>query len=114
MTEDTRTPWRVGDYRNGANWTTGLAAPDFDAYAIFDDGRYIVRADYAGGAYVEITFGGYAPRPTEVGNVWDYETGKPEIGEAPGDVRRWLWGWMVSQDAEWPTWYTDYLDNAAH
>lgn len=78
-----------------------------------------IRADYQGGAYVDLTFG-HASTPSEVLNVWDYETGRPEAPFAEGtaqEMRRALRervaAWIEDTEAEgWDTWYVDYLENA--
>lgn len=98
-------------------------------------GSRTLRADYWGGAYIELTFAGGAYNPTEVINVWDYETDTSVIPSAetyknPGDVghegykracdqtregvRRAVADWIEAQDKEWPEWYEGYLENARH
>jgi hypothetical protein len=41
-------------------------------------GAYVVRAEYFGGAYIELTMP-ECIEPTEVINVWDYEKGEASI-----------------------------------
>ena len=74
----------------------------------------IVRADYQGGPYIDLTFGHKEYQPTEVINVWDYEADKPEIECVQSAVRETVHNWIVIQDAEWPGWYQGYLDNASY
>lgn len=71
-----------------------------------------IRADYWGGAYVELTFGSETFHPTEVINVWDYETDKAEISLDKQELRATVRGWMKTNDAEWPEWLTGYMENA--
>ena len=72
----------------------------------------MIRGDYAGGAHIDLTFGSSAYRPTEVINVWDYETGKSTLPATNKAVRRAIEDWMAEQDDEWPEWYECYLENA--
>lgn len=83
-----------------------------------DKGR-LVRADYTPyGPYIELTFGSFAYKPTEVINVWDYENDVSELQvEGGGDglefsMRRAVKEWIKTQDEEWPEWYEDYLEDA--
>lgn len=82
-----------------------------------------IRADYYGGPYIELTFADGAPRyvpsnPTEVINVWDYETGRAEIGDNAAAVRAAVLAWAASYVADvdsgdyWADWFTGYLLNA--
>lgn len=88
------------------------------------DGKRI-RADYEGGAYIELTFGSEGFKPTEVINVYDYEKGEPEppfnrwdeMGnlEAKGAIRDAVRSWARSNEEEgWSSWFEDYLENASY
>lgn len=81
-----------------------------------------VRADYSGGAYVELTFddsgAGYVrAEPSEVINVWNYETSRADIGMDAADVRAVVVEWCQSYVAEpdsgdyWPGWFRGYMEN---
>ena len=80
----------------------------------------LVRADYEGGPYIELSFGTSAFRPTEVINVWDYETDKPEDPRLSDPktqrkaVRYEVDMWIADNDKEWPEWYGEYLTNATY
>lgn len=88
----------------------------------FDKGRKKIRADYHGGAYIDLSFGTEGNHPTEVINVYDYGKGSPEppfdrydeMGnkEARLAVRTAVEGWIREQREDWPTFYEDYLANA--
>lgn len=73
----------------------------------------LVRADYEGGPYIELTFGSEGYHPTEVINVWDYEAGEPTIDleNVREEVRREVREWIADNDRDWPEWYTEYLAN---
>lgn len=74
-----------------------------------DDGR-LVRADYHGGAYIELTFGTHDYEPVEVINVYDYEAGAPRVNIANPEILKDLVSdWIDDQDYENPDWYDDYL-----
>lgn len=77
-----------------------------------------VRADYEGGAYIDLTFGGGSHNPTEVINVWDCVTNESTIdyelessNHSRRGIRQAVREWIASNDIEWPTWYEDYLEN---
>ena len=72
----------------------------------------MIRGDYAGGAYIDLTFGSSAYKPTEVINVWDDAAGEAMIPCTNRGVRRAIEDWIDEQDAEWPEWYECYLENA--
>jgi hypothetical protein len=72
-----------------------------------DRGR-IIRADYEGGPYIELSFNTYAYRPVEVINVWDYETGKPQIANTEEAVKAQVREWINTQNEEWPEWFEGY------
>ena len=74
----------------------------------------IVRADWQGGAYIELTFGDTDYRPTEVINVWDYRTDTTNVPFTRDGLRTELREWIKGQDIEWPEWYEDYLENARY
>lgn len=74
-------------------------------------GPNIVRADYSGGPYIDLTFVGRAP--TEVINVWDYEKGCPEIENSRIAVEAAVREWAAANEADgWTTWFEDYVNNA--
>ncbi|MCL1598578.1 MAG: hypothetical protein M3094_05305 [Actinomycetia bacterium] len=73
-------------------------------------GNQLVTATYGGGAYIDLGFGGMYP--VECINVWDDETGRPEIEKTVKDVRRTVKEWMKTQDKEWPEWYDGYIENS--
>lgn len=84
---------------------------------VTNKGRQL-RADYAPyGPYVDLTFGSHAYKPTEVINVWDYETGVSDLyvegyeGGLRLRIRRVVQDWIATQDQEWPEWYEGYLEN---
>ena len=81
-------------------------------YILVRDKGRLVRADYAGGAYIDLTFGSAAYQPTEVINVYDYAVGATTIHYTNDAVRAEVKAWMAANDVEWPTWYADYLKNA--
>ncbi len=70
-----------------------------------------LRADYSGGPYIDLTFGTDQFDPSEVINVWNYETGKSEVGSGDLAVRIAVRRWMAIQDQEWPEWYEGYIEN---
>ena len=88
----------------------------------FVNPSHVIRADYSGGAYIELTFGSEEFQPTEVLNVWSYEHGKPE-----GPFHRWddmtqeermlalefeVQAWIRGLHEEgWSDWYQGYMDN---
>lgn len=85
------------------------------------DGEPVGRilAEYRGGAYVDLTFTtslqGHIPsRPIEVINVWNYERNVSRIRETNADVSDTLKAWIgdMNEDAEWATWFEDYVRNA--
>ncbi len=76
-----------------------------------DKGR-MIRGDYSGGAYIDLTFGSTAYAPIEVINVYDYAKGETTIPCTNRGVRRAIEDWIEEQDAEWPEWYKCYLENA--
>lgn len=81
----------------------------------------LIRAEYRGGAYVELRFGEYNP-PSEVINVYDYREGKPVIENTQPNVKRVLLDWIRENDEvekednpDMPLrriWLKAYLDNA--
>lgn len=82
-----------------------------------------IRADYSGGAYIDLTFGSEGYRPTEVINVYDHAKGEPEPPfnrwetmenlEAKGAIRDAVKEWAKSNEEDgWDSWYEDYLANA--
>lgn len=90
-----------------------------------DKGRQTIRLDYHGGAYIDMTFGHQGCQPTEVINVWDYETCKPDApfdrfddmsgAELTAALKLTLEGWVRSNEEEgWPDWYQGYLENARY
>jgi hypothetical protein len=74
-----------------------------------------MRADYYGGAYIDLTFGGWHYGPTEVINVWDYATGAvedpalrhPDRGVVRAAVRAHVEAWIRDQ-------YAGYIENARY
>ena len=84
----------------------------------------LIRADYEGGAYIELTFGSEGYTPTEVINVYDYSTGQPEQPfddwdnlsalEARRAIREEVQAWIADQEKEWPEWYEGYIENARY
>jgi hypothetical protein len=111
---------RVGEIRNRAG--------DRVQVAHRRQGRTVgtIRADYQGGAYVELTFAPAEPgesvpfAPTEVINVWDYERGGATIPVTAEAVRAVVVEWANSHADEsdpgdyWPDWFADYIDNARY
>lgn len=97
-----------------------MRAPDGGFYITIRRGEKLIRADYAGGPYIELTFGSEGYHPTEVINVWDYDNNKPEIvldggSKANRDaVRAEVLNWMEATAEEWPEWYAGYLENARY
>ena len=83
-------------------------------YVIVQSKGRVVRADYAGGAYIDLTFGHTGHQPTEVINVWDYATGKAEIDQSSVEIRTKVREWIADNDIEWPEWYEGYLENAGY
>ena len=81
-------------------------------YTLVRDKGRLIRADYEGGAYIDLTFGSEGYHPTEVINVYDYAAGSSEIENTHDAVRAEVKTWIASNDDEWPTWYADYLENA--
>lgn len=89
-------------------------------------GRQLIRADYHGGPYIDLSIGTSVYNPIEVINVWDDDTDAPEstFGLDSWDrmnvygKRQALWhtviDWMKSNDLDNPDWYEDYLENARH
>lgn len=76
-----------------------------------DRGRKIIKAEWPGGAYVDLSFGGYSP--SEVINVYDYATGTYDKRvHSPAGLRAIVREWINTQDEEWPEWYAGYVDNA--
>lgn len=85
------------------------------------DGKKI-RADYQGGPYIDLTFGSEGYKPTEVINVWNYESGsaEPPFGrwdemgnlEAKGAIRDAVKNWVREIESGWEGWYEGYLANA--
>lgn len=71
-----------------------------------------IRADYPGGAYVDLTFGRDEYRPSEVINVWDDDKNQPEIPNTLMGIAAALEDWMERQDDENPGWLEQYLENA--
>jgi hypothetical protein len=84
----------------------------------------VVSAAYSGGPYVELTFGSEGYHPTEVINVWNYETDQadPPLDRwdtmggvvASAAVRQVVLDWIAENDREWPEWYEGYLENARY
>lgn len=101
-----------------------MRAPDGSKYITVRRGDVLIRADYAGGPYIELTFGSEGYRPTEVINVWDYEKDQAEPplnlwgqmthSAARQGVRNHVYHWMREMDEEWPEWYEGYLENARY
>ncbi len=89
-------------------------------YVTIHSKNRILRADYEGGPYIELTFGHTGFKPTEVINVWDYETSKPQdpalrdLSTQRKAVRKHVKAWMAEMDSEWPEWYEGYLENARY
>jgi len=73
-----------------------------------------VRAQYHGGPYIDISFGDGPFRATEVLNVWDCETDKPEIPFSTKGVVDEVLRWATVQDQEWPEWFEGYIENASY
>ena len=82
------------------------------------------HARWEGGAYVDIRFHGFT-QPTEVINVYDYETGTIEIPFTQPELRKLLKRWVLEQDREaedWARdndqpiddWYASYVENARY
>lgn len=84
------------------------------------------KATWEGGAYVDLRFGDYATfgeTPTEVINVWDYETDSPSVPFTQPALAMVLRQWVADMDTEareWARehdepiddWYGAYLENA--
>jgi len=83
-------------------------------YVMVQDKGRRVRADYQGGAYIELTFGAFGFKPTEVINVWDYETDTAQIPNTTAAIKAAVFEWIASNDEEWPEWYEGYLENARY
>lgn len=77
------------------------------------DRKGTVTAEWPGGAYVDLGFGGH--RPTEVINVYNYETGEtdPRV-HTPSGLREIVREWIKTNDEEWPEWYATHLENASY
>jgi hypothetical protein len=75
----------------------------------------VLHAEYHGGAYVELTFGG-ARVPIEVINVWDDDTNcaPPDLVDDPygENLGHRVQAWVKQTEAEWPEWYEGYLENS--
>jgi hypothetical protein len=100
-----------------------MRAPEGGKYITVRRGHQLIRADYWGGPYIDLTFGSEGYNPIEVINVWDYETDKAEppldTWDQPGPekseaLRSVVTSWMLIQDEEWPEWYEGYLENARY
>lgn len=105
-----------------------MRAPKDAQQVIVRRGDVLLRADYAGGPYVELTFGSEGYHPIEVINIWDYETDKAEppfdtwvsqpspimAAAQRSALRTLVKNWMADQDEEWPEWYEGYLENARY
>lgn len=92
----------------GQNYTRSVSVPA-------DGGRTfrgrIVTADWPGGAYVDLGFGGFPP--SEVINVYDYATGTYDKRvHTPAGLRAIVREWINAQNEEWPEWYEGYVTNA--
>ncbi len=74
-------------------------------------GHVYVKARYGGGAYVDLSFGAGRFHATEVINVWDDETNKPEIPFSVTGTAAALDSWMLDQDRDNPGWYEQYIEN---
>jgi len=70
-----------------------------------------VMAQYEGGAYISLSFGHAEFKATEVINVWDDETSKPEIPFTVVGVAGAVQEWMLSQHRDNPGWYEQYIEN---
>lgn len=70
-----------------------------------------VRAEWPGGAYVNLYFGGHSV-PSEVINVYDHATGDvdPRVHTVVG-LREIVREWIADNDVDWPEWYDGYLAN---
>jgi hypothetical protein len=82
-------------------------------------GDRVIRADYNGGPYIELTFGRLDFKPTEVINVWDYDAGVSTVAEDDSaavltEVLAWIASHEAPGDDQWPTWYEDYIENARY
>lgn len=105
-----------------------MRAPKGATQAIVRRDGVLVRADYAGGPYIELTFGSEGYHPIEVINIWDYETDRAEppfdfwtddptpivAASQRAALREAVKEWMRTQDEEWPEWYEGYLENARY
>ncbi len=83
----------------------------------------IVRGDWSGGPYIDLSIGTEGYHPIEVINVWDYEKGATRGGfdydKAPWGLRRHyvrsrIEEWIEENDKEWPEWHEDYQRNARY
>lgn len=72
----------------------------------------IVSAEWNGGAYVDLFFGGHTA-PVEVINIYDY-TGATwdRRVQTPAGLRQIVREWISDTEAEWPEWYGVYLENS--
>jgi hypothetical protein len=65
--------------KSGATAGRDIMATDTEVKcAEWRRGVYVVKAEWHGGAYIELTMP-ESVEPTEVINVWDYEKGEPSI-----------------------------------
>ena len=76
------------------------------------DGK-VIKADWAGGAYMELTFGDL-PKPTEVINIWDDVRGESLLKWEDPYTNMWMdtivRSWAEANENEgWTDWYEDYL-----
>lgn len=80
-------------------------------HVVIRERGHLVRADYSGGPYIDLTFGSDQYDPSEVINVWDYEKGGPTILATETGVALEVNDWMRTQAEEWPEWYEGYMAN---
>lgn len=92
-------------------------------YIESSSGRHI-EAKWAGGAYIDLTFGDQTS-PTEVINVWNDETDQAVYPFTVDGLRQAVVNWVESQDREAQTWalendeatndwYGQYIENASY
>ena len=85
---------------------------------LYSDDNRKVRADWHGGARIELSIGTGEYLPVEEINVWDYETDSVRGGEVElntyEECRRFVMdeavAWMDRQDEDWPEWYQGYQE----
>lgn len=74
----------------------------------------IVSAEWNGGAYVDLFFGGHTA-PVFYINLYDY-TGQTWDRRVmtPNGLKAIVREWIAATEAEWPEWYDVYLANSTY